>query len=814
MIKPAPRGTDAETIRAEILEKLAYSIGKDPAVAKRHDWLQATVLALRDRIIDRWMDSTKRAYQTKSKRVYYLSLEFLIGRLLRDALSNLQLREAFDKALAALNVDLDLVEVLEPDAALGNGGLGRLAACFMESMASLDIPAYGYGIRYNHGLFRQKITDGWQVELPENWLDGGNAWEFPRREAAYEIGFGGQVTLGIETSNKQQRRWKPSEKLVASANDTPIVGWRGRRVNTLRLWTAKAIDPIRLDAFNSGDYAAALAESNKAEIITRVLYPADSTPAGQELRLRQEYFFTSASLQDIIRRHMQQYDEVRSLADKVAIQLNDTHPAVAVAELMRILVDNHALDWDEAWEITRGCISYTNHTLLPEALESWPVHLFEHVLPRHMQIVYSINARLIAEAQKLPGCTPEYLASVSLIDENNGRRVRMGQLAFAGSHSINGVSALHTDLMKQSVFRDLNRLYPGRINNKTNGITQRRWLLGANPKLAALLQEAAGADIMDDATKLANAVGSAKDASFIQSFSAIKRANKAELSNLIAARMGLKIDPSAMFDVQVKRIHEYKRQLLNILETIALYNAMRAHPERPWAPRVKIFAGKAAASYHQAKLIIKLINDVGQVVNNDPDIRDLLKVVFIPNYNVSLAEVIVPAADLSEQISTAGMEASGTGNMKFALNGALTIGTLDGANIEIMEHVGRDNIMIFGMTAEEVEAKRRGGYDAGATIEATPDLKGVLDALASGVFSPTDTNRYRPIIDSLYHGDWFMVAADFDAYARAQRDTAALWRRTADWTEKAILNSVNMGWFSSDRTIREYARDIWNVPVA
>ena len=814
MMKPQPRATDAETIRAEILEKLAYSIGKDPAVAKRHDWLNATVLALRDRIIDRWMDSTRRAYQAKAKRVYYLSLEFLIGRLLRDALNNLELREAFTTALEGLNVDIDLVAALEPDAALGNGGLGRLAACFMESMASLDIPAYGYGIRYNHGLFRQKITDGWQVELPENWLEYGNAWEFGRREAAYEVGFGGQVVSGVDTGNRQQRRWRPAEKLVASACDVPIVGWRGKRVNTLRLWTARATDPIRLDAFNSGDYAAALAESNKAEIITRVLYPADSTPAGQELRLRQEYFFTSASLQDIIRRHMQQYDEVRSLADKVAIQLNDTHPAVAVAELMRILVDNHALEWDEAWDITRGTIGYTNHTLLPEALESWPVHLFEHVLPRHMQIIYQINAGLIADARKRPDCTDSFLASVSLIDEHNGRRVRMGQLAYVGSHSVNGVSALHTSLMQQSVFRDLNTLYPGRINNKTNGITPRRWLLGTNPQLAGLLSEAIGRDVMDDAEKLSEGASLAGDPAFRSRFAAIKRHNKEELANLITARLGLRVDPAAMFDVQVKRIHEYKRQLLNILETIALYNAIRAHPDRPWVPRVKIFAGKAAASYAQAKLIIKLINDVAQVVNNDPGVRDLLKVVFIPNYNVSLAEVIVPAADLSEQISTAGMEASGTGNMKFALNGALTIGTLDGANVEIMERVGRENIVIFGLTADEVEAKRRAGHDPRMAIEASPELRGVLEALGSGVFSPDDAHRYRPIVGSLYDGDWFMVTADFDAYAKAQREVAALWRQPDDWTAKTILNTVHMGWFSSDRTIRDYAREIWNVPVA
>lgn len=814
MIKPAPRGTDPESIRAEILEKLAYSIGKDPVVAKRHDWLNASILALRDRIIDRWMESTRRAYQAKAKRVYYLSLEFLIGRLLRDALTNLELNTAFTQALKSLNVDIDLIEALEPDAALGNGGLGRLAACFMESMASLDIPAYGYGIRYNHGLFRQKIKDGWQIELPEDWLEHGNPWEFPRREAAYEIGFGGTVALEGSDDNKPRRRWVPAERLIASACDTPMVGWRGKRVNTLRLWTARAYDPIRLDAFNSGDYAGALGESNKAEIITRVLYPSDSTPAGAELRLRQEYFFTSASLQDIIRRHLQQYDEVRSLGDKVAIQLNDTHPAVAVAELMRILVDNHGLDWEEAWTITKDCIGYTNHTLLPEALESWPVHLFEHVLPRHMQIVYLINAKLIAEAQKRPDCSPDFLSSISLIDEHNGRRVRMGQLAFVGSHSINGVSALHTSLMKESVFRDLNTLYPGRINNKTNGITPRRWLLGVNPDLAELLSEAAGPKVLDDASLLVKAKPFAKDASFRQRFASIKRHNKEELSNLINARLGIKVDPAAMFDVQVKRIHEYKRQLLNILETIALYNSIRSHPERPWAPRVKVFAGKAAASYAQAKLIIKLANDVAAVVNNDPDIRDLLKVVFIPNYNVTLAETIVPAADLSEQISTAGMEASGTGNMKFALNGALTIGTLDGANVEILEHVGQDNIFIFGLTAEEVQQRRTKGQDPRVSIEASADLRGVLDALASGVFSPEDSNRYRPIIDSLYHGDWFMVAADFDAYAAAQRQVASLWHARQDWTEKTILNTVSMGWFSSDRTIKEYARDIWHVPVA
>jgi starch phosphorylase len=545
-----------------------------------------------------------------------------------------------------------------------------------------------------------------------------------------------------------------------------------------------------------------------------VLYPSDSTPAGQELRLRQEFFFTSASLQDILRRHLQQYGDLTSLPEKVSVQLNDTHPAIAVAELMRLLMDAHGMVWKDAWDITRAVISYTNHTLLPEALESWPVHLFERLLPRHMQIVYAINAKLIADAQELPASTPELLASVSLIDEHGGRRVRMGQLAFAGSHSINGVSALHTSLMKTSVFRDLNALYPGRINNKTNGITPRRWLKEVNPGLMGLLREAVGDRVLDDISAITGAARLAGDSAFQDRFSAVKRQNKVALANLIHERMGFTVNPDSMFDVHVKRIHEYKRQLLNILETIALYESMRAYPQRPWVPRVKIFAGKAAASYAQAKLIIKLVNDVAKVVNSDPDIGDLLKVAFIPNYNVSLAEAIVPAADLSEQISTAGMEASGTGNMKFALNGALTIGTLDGANVEILEHVGRDNIKIFGLTAEQVEEKRRQGHNGGAAVEAAPDLKGVLDALTSGVFSPTDHGRFRPIADSLYQGDWFMVAADFPAYAEAQRAIDAIWRERRDWTAKAILNTVNMGWFSSDRTIREYARDIWKVPVS
>ncbi|MCF1466329.1 glycogen/starch/alpha-glucan phosphorylase [Agrobacterium vitis] len=810
---PKPRVSNPETLAAEIIERLTYGIGKDAKVAKPHDWLTATILVVRDRIIDKWMESTRQTYSTNAKRVYYLSLEFLIGRLMRDAMTNLGLVEEIKAALESLGVDLGVIAGLEPDAALGNGGLGRLAACFMESMATVNIPAYGYGIRYVHGLFRQQMADGWQVELPETWLAHGNPWEFERRESSYEVGFGGGVeTASNGTSGEEIRHvWKPSERVIATAYDTPIVGWRGERINTLRLWSAQPIDPILLDAFNAGDHIGALRESNRAESLTRVLYPADATAAGQELRLRQEYFFCSASLQDIVRRHLQQGNALIDLPKKVAIQLNDTHPAVSVAELMRQLTDVHGMDFDTAWDVTRETFSYTNHTLLPEALESWPVPLFERLLPRHMQLVYAINAKCLVEARKQKNFTDLEITSLSLIDESGDRRVRMGNLAFMGSHSINGVSALHTELMKETVFATLHKLYPDRINNKTNGITPRRWLMQCNPGLTSLIREAIGDNFLDDAEKLTALDAFAKDSAFQQKFAAVKRANKEQLANLVASRMGIRLDPSAMFDIQIKRIHEYKRQLLNIIETVALYDQIRSHPERDWAPRVKLFAGKAAPSYHNAKLIIKLANDVARVINNDPSVRGLLKVVFIPNYNVSLAEVMVPAADLSEQISTAGMEASGTGNMKFALNGALTIGTLDGANVEMRDHVGEDNIFIFGMTAEEVGKVRAEGHTPRPIIERSRELSQALAAIASGVFSPDDRDRFASLVDGLYNHDWFMVAADFDAYATAQRQVDAVWTDQPLWQSKAILNTARMGWFSSDRTIRQYTADIWRA---
>jgi starch phosphorylase len=812
---PRPQGPEAfspEALREAVLAKLTYSVGKDPVAASQRDWFLAVAFATRDIIVDRWMHSTRETYQDDRKRVYYLSLEFLVGRMLFDAMTNLGIVEPMRAALSQLGVDLVVLRRIEPDAALGNGGLGRLAACFMDSMATLSIAAHGYGIRYDNGLFRQVIRDGWQQEIPEDWLAFGNPWEFARPESNYAIGFGGQVVAVQGAGDKMRHEWRPAETVQAVGYDTPIVGWRGRHVNTLRLWSARAPDPLNLDVFNAGDYIGALADRVRAEAISKVLYPSDATPAGQELRLRQEYFFASASLLDLVRRHLKQHREIRSLGDHVAIQLNDTHPAISIAELMRILVDLNSVDWDEAWAITKAVFSYTNHTLLPEALESWPVPLMERLLPRHMQIIYLINAAHLDGARKGGHSDPGLLSSVSLIDEHAGRRVRMGNLAFIGSHKINGVSALHTDLMRKTVFHDLDTLYPGRITNKTNGITFRRWLMEANPRLTNILVSTLGEKVLDNAEELKGLAAHADDPALHEQLALARRANKVALGRYVAERLNARLDPDALYDVQVKRIHEYKRQLLNLLETIARYNAIRSNPMRDFAPRVKIFSGKAAASYTQAKLIIKLAIDVARVVNSDPTVRNLLKVVFLPNYNVSLAETIIPAADLSEQISTAGMEASGTGNMKMALNGALTIGTLDGANVEIKQQVGDDNIFIFGLTAQEVEAHRSKGIDSSEIIAATPLLREALDEIASGVFSPDDPGRYRGLVDIVTHHDYFMVCADFQAYWDAQMKVDERWRDQASWWRASAINTANMGWFSSDRTIREYAGEIWNAP--
>jgi starch phosphorylase len=808
----AAENGDLDEIKSAVLAKLALELGKDASAATDRDWFVAAALTIRDRVVHRWLTVDRTSHAQGRKRVYYLSLEFLIGRLFADVLCNLGWTEIFRAALGDLGVDLNRLRAVEPDAALGHGGLGRLAACFMESMATLGIPAYGYGIRYDHGLFRQVIRDGWQQEYPEEWLSFGNPWEFARPEVIYDIHFGGRVETIISPTGVKRSVWHPAESLEAVAYDIPIVGWRGRHVNPLRLWSARAVDPLRLDAFNMGDHVGALSEQTRAEAISKILYPSDATPAGLELRLRQEYFFVSASLQDLVQRHLRADGNLGFLPLRSAIQLNDTHPSVAVAELMRILVDLHGLPWDEAWRITVGTFSYTNHTLLPEALESWPLDLFGRILPRHLEIIYRINTEHLAAAKAKNPSASGSLGSISLIDEHNGRRLRMGHLAFVGSHCINGVSALHTDLMRKTVFRDLNAMYPDRIVNKTNGITFRRWLLQANPHLTRILREVCGDAVLDDPTQMVRLADHAEDRGLQERVAAAKRANKLALARVIVERLDLYVDPDALFDVQIKRIHEYKRQLLNLLETVALYHAIKADPTRNWIPRVKIFAGKAAANYAQAKLIIKLINDVAKVINGDPLVRDLLRVVFLPDYNVSLAEKIIPAANLSEQISTAGMEASGTGNMKLALNGALTIGTLDGANIEIRDHVGAENMFIFGLRAEEVEERRRAAWDASSAMAASPMLAATVEAIETGVFSPDDADRFAALMNALRHSDYYMVTADFDAYFATQRSVERLWLSTFEWTRASMLNIARMAWFSSDRTIGEYAQNIWKVP--
>jgi len=807
------RSMDVEGLKRSFLEWLVYSVGKDARAATRRDWFYTVALSVRDRVVDHWMDTTRTYYHEDAKRVYYLSLEFLIGRLLTNSLSNLGILDECRQALDKLGLSMDDVADAEPDAALGNGGLGRLAACFLDSMASQGYPGYGYGIRYEFGLFEQRFENGWQVEYPEHWLQFGNPWEFPRPEVMYPVQFYGRVEEFRDSVGQRAYRWVDSERVLAMAYDTPVVGYGGKTINTLRLWAARATRDFNFGHFNEGDYMKAVEQKVMTENLSRVLYPNDATETGKELRFKQEYFFTSASLQDILRRFLQDHSDFDLLPEKAAVQLNDTHPAIGIAEMMRLLVDQHGLLWDRAWDITSRCFSYTNHTLLPEALEAWPVRLVERVLPRHMQIIYEINAKFLNRSNARAAGDNGRLSRLSLIDERGERRVRMGNLAFIGSHKVNGVSALHTDLMKQTVFADLHHEFPDRICNKTNGITPRRWLKQANPPLSDLITSRIGKGWIADLSHLEALRDKADDVVFREEFRRAKRKNKKRLAAFIARQTGVEVPVDSLFDVQVKRIHEYKRQLLNILQTIALYNEIRDNPTVSWVPVTKVFAGKAAPAYHQAKLIIKLINDVGKVVNHDPAVHDLLKVVFLPNYNVTGAEIIIPAADLSQQISTAGMEASGTGNMKLALNGALTIGTLDGANVEIRDAVGEDNIFIFGLTADEANALRQGGaYNPRDVIAANPSLKRALDMVSTGVFSPEDPRRYHPIVSALTDGgDHFLVTADFADYCRTYDEVMALYRDPEDWTRKAILNTANMGWFSSDRTIREYAEEIWGV---
>jgi glycogen phosphorylase len=816
---PTPVVTPENAAQA-VERHLRDTVGVAPASATPTDVMHAIAQLAREQLSRRWVatDATDRA--AGARRVYYLSMEFLMGRTLGNAMAALGLQGEMAERAQAHAQGLEDIAAREADAALGNGGLGRLAACFLDSMATLELPSFGYGIRYEFGMFAQSIQDGRQVEYPDPWLVDGTPWEFPRALVAYTVHFGGYVEQLAPASEGQAAltRWQPAGEVTAKAYDMVIPGHGTNRVSTLRLWKAAAPAQIDLSAFNSGDYARAAEFKNQYENISWVLYPNDSTPAGRELRLRQEYFFTSASIQDILGRHLTEHGSLLNLADKVAIHLNDTHPAIGVAELMRLLLDEHQMPWTQAWATTGRVFSYTNHTLMPEALETWPVALMQQVLPRHLDIIFRINHEFLAMAASLRPGDHDFLRRLSLIGEDGERRVRMAHLSIVGSHKVNGVSALHSDLLVKTIFADFAAIWPQRFTNMTNGVTPRRWLAQANPGLSGLIDQQLGPRWrlhLDELTRLRE---HAQDAAFREAFLAVKRGNKERLAAAIQAATGITVNPASLFDVQVKRIHEYKRQLLNLLQVVARWQAIVAEPHGPsgpngpaWVPRTVIFAGKAASSYATAKSIIRLIHDVGSVINTDPRVAGLLKVVFMPNYGVSVAEVIMPAADLSEQISTAGTEASGTGNMKLALNGALTIGTDDGANIEIRQQVGDDNIFIFGLSTAQVAAQRAAGYEPWRWADSNPRIRAVLDAIGNGTFSPQEPGRYRTLVDSLLGTDHYLLLADFDAYWQAQARVDAAFREPHGWARRAILNVAGMGFFSADRTIAQYAREVWHI---
>ena len=803
---------DSASLKRALANKLIYSIGKDPHSAQPQDWLQAAILTVRDRLMARWMATTRAQYAQDVKRVYYLSMEFLIGRTFSNAVLALDLQSTLKQALQELGLDMAQLAELEPDAALGNGGLGRLAACFLDSMATLGIAGFGYGIRYDYGMFKQQIIDGRQVESPDYWLAQGNGWEFPRPEVHYAVHFGGRLQR-----NGDDLQWLDSEAVQAMAYDTIIPGYGTEATNTLRLWSARASEEIDLAAFNKGNYFTAVEQKNHSENVSRVLYPDDSTLEGRELRLRQEYFFCSASMQDLLRRYLSTHDTFAHLPAKVAIHLNDTHPTLAIPELLRLLLDQYGLDWDSAWQHAQQIFSYTNHTLMQEALETWPLAMLERVLPRHLDIIYRINAVFLAQV-RAQFADEALVQRVSLIDEQGERRVRMAFMAVVASHQINGVSQLHSDLMVQSIFADFARIFPQRFTNQTNGITPRRWLAQANPALSSLIDQHIGPDWRRDLLQLARLKPLAQDAAFVQAFQAAKLANKQRLVQWIGQHMQhlqITLNPASLFDVQVKRIHEYKRQLLNLLYVVVRANRIRANPHAPWVSRTVLIAGKAASAYHMAKDIIKLANDISTSLREDALVNPHLQLLFLPNYSVSLAELVIPAADLSEQISTAGTEASGTGNMKLALNGALTIGTLDGANVEMREQVGSSNFFIFGQTAAQVEQRRQDGYRPRELAQAHPELDQALQQIRNGHFSPGQPERFAPLVDALLEHDHYQLLADFADYARAQDAVDALYRDQMAWTRAAIANVAGMGGFSSDRTIAGYAQQIWHAaPVS
>ncbi|MFW5808478.1 MAG: glycogen/starch/alpha-glucan phosphorylase [Spirochaetota bacterium] len=801
-----------DEIKSGIGNNLAYSLGKDRYSATDRDVFESLALTTRDRLIERWIHTQQTYYNEDVKRVYYLSMEFLVGRTLGNSLINLDMMKQTTKAVSDIGYTLEQLREIEFDAGLGNGGLGRLAACFLDSMATIGYPAYGYGIRYEYGIFKQKIIDGYQAELPDNWLRYGNPWEMKRPELLFPIKLYGNVEYVPDSENTAVKKWVNYQIVNAMAFDTPVPGYNNNTVNTMRLWSSKAPREFDFEHFNEGDYVKAVSDKENTEAISKVLYPNDNTIQGKELRLKQEYLLVSASLQDIIRRFKKFHSDFRTFPEKVAIQLNDTHPALAIPELMRILQDEERLAWDDAWEVTVNTFGYTNHTVLPEALEKWPVDLIKRVLPRHLEIIYNINMKFLELIkQKYPNDVKR-VAQMSIVEEGETKNIRMANLSIVGSHSVNGVAALHTDILKKDFFRYFYELWPERFNNKTNGITQRRWLKLCNPALSNLVTEKTGDSWITNLYDIRKIEEYVNDQDFRERFMQAKRENKKAFAAYVRETTGIEIDVNSMFDCQVKRLHEYKRQLLNVLHVITHYHRIKDDPSRKQVPRTVIFAGKAAPGYHIAKLIIKLITAVADAVNNDPEVNDKLKVVFVENYSVSIAEKLIPAADLSEQISTAGFEASGTGNMKFALNGALTIGTLDGANVEIMEEVGEDNIFIFGLTAEQVQQLKYSGYNPREYFHKNGELRRAIDSITNGYFSPTMPELFQPIVDTLLnYGDRYMLLADYEAYIAKQEEVAKTFTDTERWTTMAIHNVARMGKFSTDRTIREYAEEIWGI---
>ena len=804
-------GLSKEAVKRDFRDNLFYVQGKFPRLATRHDYYMALAYTVRDRMLQRWISTAATYTQQGSRTVCYFSAEFLLGPHLGNNLVNLGIYDEVRRAIWESGLSFDELLAREEEPGLGNGGLGRLAACFLDSLATLEIPTLGYGIRYEYGIFAQEIVDGWQVERTDKWLRYGNPWEIPRPEWAVEVKFGGRTERFVDERGRQCVRWLPARRVLGIPYDTPILGYRNNTANTLRLWRAEAQEAFDFNTFNRGDYYGAVQQKVASENLTKVLYPNDEQIQGKELRLEQQYFFVACSLEDMLRILRVQNIPLDRFHEKFAVQLNDTHPAIAIPELMRLLVDEHGLGWDAAWAITQKTFAYTNHTLLPEALERWPLAMLGRILPRHLEIIYEINARFLDEVRLRFPRDEGRVARLSLIDESGERYVRMANLASLGSHAINGVAALHTDLLKRDVLADFHALAPAKFSNKTNGVTPRRWIVLSNPRLTRFISARIGEGWITDLDQLRRLEPCADDASCRREWRFIKRANKEDFAAYVRSRTGIAIDPSSLYDVQVKRIHEYKRQHLNVLHIVALYQRLKNDPDLDLPPRTFLFGGKAAPGYRAAKLIIKLIGAVGEVVNRDPQVRDRLRVVFLPNYNVRNGQRVYPAADLSEQISTAGKEASGTGNMKFSMNGALTIGTLDGANIEIREEVGAENFFLFGLTAEQVASRRAAGYDPMEIYRTNTELKEVIDLIRSGFFSRGDSNLFRPLVDSLLYGDPYMLLADYADYVACQERVGRAYHAADRWSRMAILNVARMGRFSSDRTIREYCRDIWQV---